>query len=70
MAELLTLSEVAELTRVPIATLRYWRSRGEGPETFRLGRRVVAFKDALDAWIRERAQVEADQRLYHRNTKL
>jgi hypothetical protein len=39
--ELLTMAEVAEALRVPVSTLRYWRSRGEGPKSFALGRRVV-----------------------------
>jgi predicted DNA-binding transcriptional regulator AlpA len=56
--DLLTLEEIAAQVRVPIATLRYWRSRGEGPETFRLGRRVVAYQDAVDAWVQERADRE------------
>jgi hypothetical protein len=29
--ELLTISEVAAIVRVPIATLRYWRHLGTGP---------------------------------------
>lgn len=62
MRNLLTLDEVAARTRVPVATLRYWRSRGEGPTTFRLGRRVVAFEDAVDEWIRSCAESESTER--------
>ena len=39
--ELLTIAEVAEIVRAPIATLRYRRNLGQGPRSFRLGRRVV-----------------------------
>jgi hypothetical protein len=31
--ELLTIQEVADLVRVPVATLRYWRHLGTGPRT-------------------------------------
>lgn len=62
MRNLLTLDEVAAKTRVPVATLRYWRSRGEGPKTFRLGRRVVAFEDAVDEWVRSCAESEPTAR--------
>jgi predicted DNA-binding transcriptional regulator AlpA len=51
--ELLTLEEVAELTRLPIATLRYYRQRRIGPPMFRLGRRLVAHKAEVVAWIEE-----------------
>jgi DNA-binding transcriptional MerR regulator len=36
--ELLSLSEVAEILRVPINTLRWWRQIGTGPEFFKIGR--------------------------------
>ena len=29
--EMLTMSEVADLLRIPIATLRYWRHKGDVP---------------------------------------
>jgi len=55
MSRLLMLHEVAERTRMPLATLRYWRHRGEGPRTFKLGRRVVAREEDVEAWIAEAA---------------
>ena len=55
MNNLLTLEEVASRTRIPVATLRYWRSVGVGPPTFRLGRRVVAYEEAIDTWIEAEA---------------
>lgn len=36
--ELLTLSEVAEILKVPVNTLRWWRQLGTGPEFFKIGR--------------------------------
>ena len=49
--ELLTITEVAELLRAPVATLRYWRHLGTGPRSFRLGRRVLYRSDGLRSWI-------------------
>jgi hypothetical protein len=39
--ELLTLSEVAEILKVPLNTLRWWRQIGSGPEFFKIGRHLV-----------------------------
>jgi hypothetical protein len=39
--ELLTMQEVANVVRVPVATLRYWRHLGTGPRSFRIGRSVI-----------------------------
>jgi excisionase family DNA binding protein len=49
--ELLTITEAADLLRAPVATLRYWRHRGTGPHSFRLGRRVLYRRDDLRTWI-------------------
>ena len=49
--ELLTMQEVADVVRVPVATLRYWRHLGTGPRSFRLGRRVLYRSDDLRSWI-------------------
>jgi hypothetical protein len=49
--ELFTITEAAELVRAPVATLRYWRHLGTGPQGFRLGRRVLYRRDDLRAWI-------------------
>ncbi len=50
-ADLLTITEAAQLLRAPVATLRYWRHLGTGPRSFRLGRRVLYRRDDLRAWI-------------------
>lgn len=51
--QLLTLPEIAEMTRVPIDTLRWYRHRNTGPKMFRLGRRIVARESDVLAWIDE-----------------
>lgn len=59
--KILRLSEIAERTGVPIATLRWYRHTGAGgPRTWRLGRRVVAYEDDVDAWIERQAAAEDD----------
>lgn len=59
--QLLTLIEAAALLRTPVATLRYWRHRGVGPDGFRLGRRVVYRREDLDRWVLMRRNAEARQ---------
>lgn len=48
---LMTLKEVAEELRIPEATLRYWRQRGDGPHGFRIGGRVVFRRAAVEDWV-------------------
>src|SRR4051794_27975137 len=49
--ELLTITEAAEVLRAPIAPLRYWRPLGTGPNSFRLGRRILYRRADLRTWI-------------------
>ena len=60
--QLLTLVEAADFLRTPVATLRYWRHRGVGPDGFRLGRRVVYRRADLDRWLTTRRDAEATRR--------
>ena len=53
--KLLTIDEVAEIVRVPVATLRYWRHLGEGPHSFRVGRAVRYWRGEVIAWLREQS---------------
>lgn len=57
MSETMTLAEVAEEKRISPATLRYWRHRGEGPKSFKLGRRVMYKRTDVDSWVQ--AQYDA-----------
>ncbi len=50
---LLTLQEVADWTRVPVATLRGLRQRGAGPRLFLLAGRLVADERNVMSWIKE-----------------
>lgn len=51
--ELLTLAEVAKITRQSEATLRWFRHVGKGPKSGKLGRRVVYRRADVEAWIEE-----------------
>ncbi|HVD79981.1 MAG TPA: helix-turn-helix domain-containing protein [Propionibacteriaceae bacterium] len=53
--ELLTIQEVADLVRVPVATLRYWRHLGTGPRSFRIGRSVRYWRTEVFAWLDDQA---------------
>ena len=51
---LLTSAEVAQVIRVPSATLRYWRHIGIGPNSFKMGPRRVLYLEAdVLAWVAE-----------------
>jgi predicted DNA-binding transcriptional regulator AlpA len=55
----LLMPEVSEITRMPIDTLRYLRHCGDGPPSFKLGRRVVYPEVGLHQWIQAQARKEA-----------
>jgi Helix-turn-helix domain len=52
-ADFLTLSEVADILRVPVNTLRWWRQQGTGPRYFKIGRRLVTTVGDLKTWVEE-----------------
>jgi len=56
--ELLTIAEVAEVAdvlRVPVATLRYWRHLGTGPRSFRVGRGVRYWHIEVTSWLQSQS---------------
>jgi excisionase family DNA binding protein len=53
VGDLLTLHEVAELLRVPEATLRYWRYCRSGPVGFKIGRHVRYERREVQAWLHQ-----------------
>jgi hypothetical protein len=58
---LLTLHEAAALLRTPVATLRYWRHLGVGPDGFRLGRRVMYRWEDVNRWLTEQQQAQSSR---------
>ena len=57
---LLSTAQVSTMTGVPQNTLRWWRYRGYGPKSFKLGRRVVYSEDELTAWIEHQHAAEGN----------
>jgi hypothetical protein len=53
--EQLTISEVADIVRVPVATLRYWRHLGTGPHSFRVGRGVRYWHNEVTTWLQSQS---------------
>lgn len=51
--KLLRIGEVAKMTGIPVATLRYWRHRGTGPNSAKLGRAIVYREEDVIAWVDE-----------------
>lgn len=50
--EYLSTKEVSDLTGIPVGTWRFWRHRGQGPESFTLGtKRVVYRRSEIERWI-------------------
>lgn len=59
LTPLLTVPEVADALRVPVSTIRYWRTLGQGPKLIKVGRRLACRKDDLEAFIERLAKQEA-----------
>ncbi|GAB3048763.1 hypothetical protein GCM10027053_03930 [Intrasporangium mesophilum] len=62
MTEYMTTAEVADLVRSPIETVRYWRHIGTGPESFKVGRRVLYKREVVEAWLDQLANAGRDSR--------
>jgi len=48
---MLTPQELSNLLAVPLATIYRWRTRGEGPEGFRVGRHVRFRLEDVERWL-------------------
>lgn len=48
---LMTIPEVSELTRIPEATLRFYRHKGDGPKSAKIGGRVMYRREDVEAWL-------------------
>ena len=51
--DFMTTAEVAKFTRAPESTVRYWRHLRTGPQSFRVGRRVLYRRAEVERWIRD-----------------
>lgn len=48
---LMTLAELADMLGVPVSTVYQWRTRGEGPPGYRIGRHVRYRRSAVETWL-------------------
>jgi prophage regulatory protein len=46
-------ADLEDITGTPKATWRYWASIGQGPASFKLGRRRVWRRSSVEQWIAE-----------------
>lgn len=49
--QLMTIEEVAEMTRIPVNTLRFYRHKGTGPNFGKLGGRLMARRSDVEAFL-------------------
>jgi|TARA_B100000315_G_scaffold214880_1_gene213701 excisionase family DNA binding protein len=52
----MTIQDLSEYLRVPVATIYYWRHRGEGPPALKVQRALRYRREDVDAWITETNQ--------------
>ncbi|HEY1324725.1 MAG TPA: helix-turn-helix domain-containing protein [Streptosporangiaceae bacterium] len=52
----LTLVEIAEDLKVPVATVYQWRSRGDAPVGHKFGRHVRVRRGDYEAWLMARRE--------------
>ena len=60
---LMTAEELAQLLRVPLATLYAWRYRGDGPPGIRVGRHIRYRREAVLQWIAHREDARKQRRI-------
>lgn len=51
--EILGIHAAADFLGVPVTSMRYWRTSGVGPASFKVGRRVAYRRTELERWMRE-----------------
>jgi prophage regulatory protein len=56
--EYLSATQLEALTGTKASTWRYWASIGEGPASFKLGRRRVWKRSTLVAWLESQENAE------------
>lgn len=53
VADLMTVRDVNQHTGIPENTLRWFRHVGQGPKSFKVGRRIMYRREDVDAWLAE-----------------
>jgi hypothetical protein len=60
-SDLLTLTEAADIVRMPHSSMRWHRQNGTGPTFFKIGRHVFTTIGDLRRWIEEQKQKDASR---------
>ena len=60
--KLMSLTDVSEMLGIPVHTLIRWRYKGHGPAGYRVGRHVRYRREAVEAWLEQRADGVARMR--------
>ncbi len=60
--ELLRIEEVAEMLKVPVASVRRWRYVGAGPAALKVGRHLRYRRDAVDRWLEQQERLDPSSR--------
>ena len=53
--KLMSLTDVSEMLGIPVQTLYRWRYKGDGPAGYWVGRHVRYRREAVEAWLEQRA---------------
>jgi excisionase family DNA binding protein len=53
LPDLMSIAELADYLGVPVSTVYLWRSRGEGPSGFKIGKRVRYRAADVVKWLNE-----------------
>ncbi|NKZ13663.1 helix-turn-helix domain-containing protein [Mycolicibacterium septicum DSM 44393] len=59
LSEIPDVAEVSAYAGIPEATLRWYRSKGKGPRSFRVGRKIRYRKADVLAWLDEQERTTA-----------
>lgn len=60
LPELISIAELAHYLDVPVSTIYLWRSRGDGPPGFKVGKRVRYRAADVVKWLEERRREGGD----------
>lgn len=52
-------AELAAQYGIPVATWRWWRHRGEGPRSYKLGKTVFYDADDVTVWVQSQKSATA-----------
>jgi excisionase family DNA binding protein len=59
--KLMSPRDVSEMLGIPVHTLYRWRYKGDGPAGYRVGRHVRYRREAIDAWLEQRADKRSSE---------